>query len=138
MTKDLRFFFSWQDQNIVLCCGNIQISPVSHSAFCSVGTGALFLGVKLLGKDADPSPATSAEVKKEWIFTSAPSWLHSVCRDNFTLILQLPCFWCCHQQCSVCFCLPVPEPCYPDICSYFLQKLVLFLNFSKIPLTMHT
>jgi hypothetical protein len=32
--------------------------------------GALSLGVKWKGREADHSPATSAEVKKMWIYTS--------------------------------------------------------------------
>jgi hypothetical protein len=38
----------------------------AHSACCSMGTGGLFPGGKArLGRDADPSPASSAEVKNE-------------------------------------------------------------------------
>jgi hypothetical protein len=34
--------------------------------------GALFLGVKQLGHEADHSPPTSAKIKKTWIYTSTP------------------------------------------------------------------
>jgi hypothetical protein len=34
--------------------------------------GALSLGVKQLGRDADHSPPTSAKIKKTWIYTSTP------------------------------------------------------------------
>jgi hypothetical protein len=36
--------------------------------------GALSPGVKRLGRGADHSPPTSAEVKKIWIYTSTPSY----------------------------------------------------------------
>jgi hypothetical protein len=35
-----------------------------------MGTGALFLGVKRPGLEADHSPPASAQVKKMWIYTS--------------------------------------------------------------------
>jgi hypothetical protein len=34
--------------------------------------GALFPDIKRLGREADYSPPTSAEVKKIWIYTSIP------------------------------------------------------------------
>jgi hypothetical protein len=37
--------------------------------------GALSLGVKLPGREADHSPRTSAEVKKTWIYTSTPPYV---------------------------------------------------------------
>jgi hypothetical protein len=36
--------------------------------------GALSLGVKRSGREADHSPPTSAEVKKMWIYTSTPPY----------------------------------------------------------------
>jgi hypothetical protein len=36
--------------------------------------GALSLGVKWPGREADHSPPTSAEVKKMWIYTSTPPY----------------------------------------------------------------
>jgi hypothetical protein len=42
-----------------------------------MGTGALSLGVKRPGREADYSPSASAEVKKKWLYTSSPhtsSW----------------------------------------------------------------
>jgi hypothetical protein len=44
--------------------------------------------VKRLGRAADHSPPTSAEVKKMWISTSTPPWLVKH-RDSFTLPLPL-------------------------------------------------
>jgi hypothetical protein len=37
--------------------------------------GALSLGVKRPGREADHSPPTSAEVKKTWIYTSTPPYV---------------------------------------------------------------
>jgi hypothetical protein len=41
-------------------------------------TGALSLGVKQLGREADHSPPTNAEVKKTWIYTSIPPYIFMV------------------------------------------------------------
>jgi hypothetical protein len=43
---------------------HIQISPGAHPASCTMGTGSS-LGVKWLGRGADPPPPSNAEVKKE-------------------------------------------------------------------------
>jgi len=45
--------------------------PRANPASCTVGTGS-FPGVKRLGRDADPSPPSSAVVKKEQSYTSTP------------------------------------------------------------------
>jgi hypothetical protein len=54
--------------------------------------GALSLGVKRPGREADHSPPSSAEVKNAWNYTSTPPVrLHDVVvkhRDSFTLTLQ--------------------------------------------------
>jgi len=45
-------------------------------------------GLNLLGCDVDHSPASSAEVRNEWSYTSTPSvavCLQDVCRNNFTV-----------------------------------------------------
>jgi hypothetical protein len=44
----------------------VQNGSRAHSASYPVGTGALFLGVKRQGREADYSPPSSAEVK-EWV-----------------------------------------------------------------------
>jgi hypothetical protein len=44
----------------------------THSASYPMGTGALFLGVKRPGREADHSPPSSAEVKNGWSYTSTP------------------------------------------------------------------
>jgi hypothetical protein len=41
----------------------VQNSSVAHTAFYTVGTGALSLGVKRPGRQADHSPPSTAEVK---------------------------------------------------------------------------
>jgi glycerol-3-phosphate acyltransferase PlsY len=51
--------------------------------------GTLSLAVKLLGREADPSPPSSAEVKNVWIYISNPqyvfmTWCLVKHRDNFT------------------------------------------------------
>ena len=46
-----------------------------------------FQGVKRMGRDVNPSPPSSAEVKNEWSYTStAPTGLHGVERSNFPFI----------------------------------------------------
>jgi hypothetical protein len=48
--------------------------------------GALFPGLKLPGREADHSPAASAEVKNKWIYTSTP--LHIVLPLKFFFYQQ--------------------------------------------------
>jgi hypothetical protein len=54
--------------------------------------GALSLGVKRPGREADHPPPSSAEVKNEWSYTSTPQYALMACcsvkkhRDNFTFI----------------------------------------------------
>jgi hypothetical protein len=52
--------------------------------------GALSLGVKRLGSEADRSPPSSAEIKNAWSYTStSPIRLHGVVqRDNFTFTFR--------------------------------------------------
>jgi hypothetical protein len=54
--------------------------------------GALSLGVKRLGLEADHSPPSSVEVKNAWSYTSTPqyvfmAWCLVKHRDNFTFYL---------------------------------------------------
>jgi hypothetical protein len=51
--------------------------------------GALSLGLKRPGREADHSPPSSAEVKNAWSYTSTPqyvfvAWCLVKHRDNFT------------------------------------------------------
>jgi hypothetical protein len=48
---------------------HVQTGPEAHPASCTKGTGS-FSGVKRPGRGADHSPPSSAEVKKEWSYTS--------------------------------------------------------------------
>jgi hypothetical protein len=41
-------------------------------------SGAIYLGVKRSGREADHSPPTSAKVKKIWIYTSTPPYAFMV------------------------------------------------------------
>jgi hypothetical protein len=52
-------------------------------------TGALSLGIKQLGHEADHSPPSSAKIKNVWSYTCTPQYIFMVwClvkhRDNFT------------------------------------------------------
>ncbi|PNF14032.1 hypothetical protein B7P43_G03593, partial [Cryptotermes secundus] len=40
-----------------------------------VGSRMLYQGIKRQGREADHSPSSSAEVKKMWIYTSAPTYV---------------------------------------------------------------
>jgi hypothetical protein len=51
---------------------------------------ALSLEVRRTGREADHSPPSSAEVKREWNYTSTPPIsLHGIYRDNFTYVTLL-------------------------------------------------
>jgi hypothetical protein len=57
--------------------------------------GALSLGVKRPGREADNSPPFSAEVKNAWSYTSTPqyvfmTWCLVKHRDNFIFTFTLP------------------------------------------------
>jgi hypothetical protein len=56
----------------------VQNGSGAHPASYPMGNGALFLGVKLPGREADLSLPSSAEVKNAWSYTStspiASSW----------------------------------------------------------------
>jgi hypothetical protein len=52
---------------------NFQTGSSVHPTSYTMCTGSTFQGVKRLGREADHSPPTSAEVKKMWIYTSTPS-----------------------------------------------------------------
>ena len=42
---------------------HVQTGPEAHPAFCTMGTGSFPRGKVRPGRDADPSPPSSAEVK---------------------------------------------------------------------------
>jgi hypothetical protein len=51
---------------------HIKTASWAHSASYPLGTGALSLGVKRPGREADRSTLFNAEVKDAWIYTSTP------------------------------------------------------------------
>jgi hypothetical protein len=51
-----------------------------------MGTGALSLGVKKSGREADHSPQTSVEVKKTWVYTSTSPYAF---RDNVIFLHEV-------------------------------------------------
>jgi hypothetical protein len=58
-----------------------------------MGTGALSPEVKRLGREADHSSISGAEVKNAWSYTSTPQYVFMVwylvkLRDNFTFSLR--------------------------------------------------
>jgi hypothetical protein len=105
-----------QDSSVVQCCATVLMigcsSPSTGWEFSFFTTlsrpalrptqppiqsvpGALSLGVKRQGREADHSPPSSAEVKIAWNYTSTPPVrLHDVVpseekrRDNFTFTLN--------------------------------------------------
>jgi hypothetical protein len=52
----------------------VQIGSGAHPASYLMVAGALSPEVKRLGREADHSPPTSAEVKNTWIYTSTPPY----------------------------------------------------------------
>jgi hypothetical protein len=57
----------------------VQNGSGAHPASCPMGTRALFVGVKRLGREADHAPTSSAEVKNAWNYTSTTAIrLHGV------------------------------------------------------------
>jgi hypothetical protein len=52
----------------------VQTGSGAHRASYPIGTVDSFPGIKRQGPEADHSPPASAEVKKMWIYTSAPPY----------------------------------------------------------------
>jgi hypothetical protein len=50
----------------------VQNSSGAHTASYPMGTRGSFPGVKRLGREADHSSPSNAEVKNEWSYTSTP------------------------------------------------------------------
>jgi hypothetical protein len=57
---------------------HVQTGPETHPASCTMGTWS-FPGVKRPGRGADHPPSSSAEVKKEYSYTSTPPLGLRVC-----------------------------------------------------------
>jgi len=58
----------------------VQTGSGAHQASCTMGTGS-FPAVKWLGRDADPSPPSSAVVKKEKTYTSTAPMGRTACTE---------------------------------------------------------
>ena len=58
----------------------VQTSPVSHPASCTMGTGS-FPGVKRPGCGFDPSPHSSAVLKKKYSYTSTAPMAGTACTE---------------------------------------------------------
>jgi hypothetical protein len=54
---------------------HVQTGPEAHPASCTMGTGS-FPGVKRPGRCADHPPPSSAEVEKEYSYTSTYPLVH--------------------------------------------------------------
>jgi hypothetical protein len=73
-------------------CHHVQTVSGAHLASYPVGAGALSLGVKRPGHEADYSSTSSVEVKDAWSCTFTPQYAFMAwCsvkkhRDNFTLV----------------------------------------------------
>jgi hypothetical protein len=69
-----RRFDSRQKQNIFLYSTAPTAVPGLTQPPIQWVSGIIFLQVKRLGREADHSPPTSAEVKKMWIYTPIPTY----------------------------------------------------------------
>jgi hypothetical protein len=59
----------------------VQTGPGAHPAYCTMGTGSFLGGKERPGRDADPSPPSSAVVKKEYSYTSTPPMGRTACKE---------------------------------------------------------
>jgi hypothetical protein len=67
----------------------VQTGSGAHPASYPVGTRGSYPEIKRLGREADHSVPSSAEVKNSWCYTSTPqyilkAWCLVKYRDNFT------------------------------------------------------
>ena len=69
--------------------GTVQTGSGAHPASYSMGTVVLSRVVKRSGREIDHAPASSAQVKNGWSYTSRlPTRLHVVGKDHFYFPLQ--------------------------------------------------
>ena len=83
----------------------IQTGPGAHPVSCTMGTRVFPGGKERLARDADPSPPSSAVVKKEWSYTSTSP-------TDRTAYTEAPCLYRTSvpvQRCT----LPLPIPLLP-------------------------
>ena len=59
----------------------VQTGPGAHPALCTMGTGSFSGGKERPGRDADPSPPSSAVVKKGQSYTSTPPMGRTACTE---------------------------------------------------------
>ena len=59
----------------------VQTGPGAHPASFTMGTGSFPGGKERPGRDADPSPPSSAVVKKEYSYTSTPAMGRTACTE---------------------------------------------------------
>jgi hypothetical protein len=81
--------------------GIFFFTTASRTALGPTQPGALLLGVKRPGREADHSSPSSAGVKNEWSYTSTPqyvfmAWQLVKHRDNFTFYLYYYYYYCCY------------------------------------------
>jgi hypothetical protein len=68
----------------------IQTGPGTHASYYPTGTGALSPGVKWLGREADQSPPSSAEVKKTGAVPTFPLRVHGMVLNELNTRTTLP------------------------------------------------
>jgi len=67
-----------------------QTCSGAHPAFCSLGTGVLFVGINQPWHEAYHSPPSSSKVKNEWSYTgNSPVCIYGIHRDNFTFRIRI-------------------------------------------------
>ena len=77
---------------------NAQAVCEAHPASYSIDSG-FSPGLKRPRHDAKHSSPATAEIKKEWSYTSTPpTWFHGVDRDNFTLYSSCYLASICHSE----------------------------------------
>ena len=59
----------------------VQTGPGAHQASCKMGTGSFPVGKERPGRDADPSPPSSAVFMKEYRYTSTPRMGRTACTE---------------------------------------------------------
>ena len=70
----------------------IQTGPGAYPASCTMGTGS-FPGIKRPGRGADHPPHLSAEVKKEYGYTSTHLWTFMACMGAPPSNVLCKCLW---------------------------------------------
>jgi len=95
----------------------VRTGPVAHPASCTTVTGSFPEGKKRPGREADPSPPSSAVVKKEQSYTSTPPMGRTACTEpqclyKGALYLTLPFYLRLYEDASL---LVLSSPLVTDI-----------------------